>query len=47
MEIERCGNVSMKQVRKRVKHHLEAVFEVALIMTSLEKLKINESKSDT
>jgi lipoate-protein ligase B len=54
MERELCGNVSMKQVRERVKHHLEAVFEVALIMTSLEKLKTDnlwletdESNSDT
>ena len=47
MERERCGNVSMKQVRDRVKHHLEAVFEIALIMTRLEELKINETKSDT
>jgi len=42
MEIEHCGNVSMKQVSERVKHHFEAVFEVTLIMTSLEKLKIDD-----
>jgi lipoate-protein ligase B len=47
MELERSGNVSMKQVRKRVKHHLESVFEITLIMTRLEKLKINESESGT
>jgi lipoate-protein ligase B len=47
MELERSGNVSMKQVRKRVKHHLEAVFDITLIMTRLEKLKIDESSSDT
>jgi len=47
MELERSGNVSMKQVRKRVKHHLESVFDITLIMTRLEKLKINESKSGT
>jgi lipoate-protein ligase B len=47
MELEHSGNVSMKQVRKRVKHHLESVFEITLIMTLLEKLKINESESGT
>lgn len=54
MERELCENVSMKQVRERIKHHLEAVFQVALIMTRLEKLKIDnlwlkthESNSDT
>jgi lipoate-protein ligase B len=40
MECELSRNVSMKRVRERIKHHLEAVFDVALIMTSLEKLKI-------
>jgi len=40
MERELSRNVSMKQVRERVKHHLEAVFKVTLMMTSLEKLKI-------
>jgi lipoate-protein ligase B len=47
MEVELCDTVSMKQVRKRVKHHLEAVFDITLIMTCLEKLKIDESRSDT
>ena len=46
IERELSRNVSMKRVRDRVKHHLEAVFDVALIMTRLEKLKIDESKSD-
>lgn len=40
MERELSRNVSMKRVRERIKHHLEAVFKVALMMTSLEKLKI-------
>jgi lipoate-protein ligase B len=40
MERELSRNVSMKRVRERIKYHLEAVFDVALIMTSLEKLKI-------
>jgi lipoate-protein ligase B len=47
IEVERCDTVSMKQVRKRVKHHLEAVFDVTLVMTRLEKLKIDESRSGT
>ena len=47
MELERSGNVSMNQVRERIKHHLEAVFDITLIMTRLENLKIDESKSDT
>ena len=47
MERELSRNVSMKRVRERVKHHLEVVFDVALIMTRLEKLKIDESKSAT
>jgi len=42
METEHCGNVSMKQVSERVKHHFESVFGVELIMTSLEKLKIDD-----
>jgi lipoate-protein ligase B len=46
MERELCENVSMEQVRERVKHHLEAVFQVALIMTRLKKLKIDGSSSD-
>ena len=40
MERELSRNVSIKRVRERIKHHLEAVFDVALIMTSLEELKI-------
>jgi lipoate-protein ligase B len=40
MERELSRNVSMKRVSERIKHHLKAVFDVALIMTSLEKLKI-------
>ena len=40
MERELSRNVSMKRVRERIKYHLEAVFDVALIMTSLEELKI-------
>jgi lipoate-protein ligase B len=47
MERELSRNVSMKRVRERIKHHLEAVFGIALMMTRLEKLKIDESKSDT
>jgi lipoate-protein ligase B len=46
MERELSRNVSIKRVRERIKHHLEAVFGVALMMTRLEKLKIDESKSD-
>ncbi|MGD9105971.1 MAG: lipoyl(octanoyl) transferase LipB [Desulfobacterales bacterium] len=42
MERELSGDISMKQVRERVKHHLEAVFDVALMMTRLETLKIND-----
>ena len=40
MERELSRNVSMKRVRERIKYHLEAVFKVTLMMTSLEKLKI-------
>jgi lipoate-protein ligase B len=47
MEIERCGTVSMKEVRERIKHHMEAIFDITLVMTRLEKLKIDESRSDT
>jgi len=47
MERELSRNISMKRVRERIKHHLEVVFGVALMMTRLEKLKIDESKSDT
>lgn len=54
MERELSRKVSMKRVRARVKHHLEAVFGVELMMTGLEKLKIDnlwlkidESKPDT
>ncbi|MFO7971799.1 MAG: lipoyl(octanoyl) transferase LipB [Desulfobacterales bacterium] len=47
MERELCKNVSMKQVRERVKHHVEAVFQVSLTLTPLEKLKIDGSSSDT
>jgi lipoate-protein ligase B len=46
MERELCGNVSMKQVRERVKHHLEEVFDVALTLTPLEELKIDDSGSN-
>ena len=42
MEHELSRKVSMKRVRERVKHHLEAVFGVSLIMTGLEKLKIDD-----
>jgi lipoate-protein ligase B len=40
MERELSRKVSMKRVRERIKHHLEAVFGVSLIMTRLEKLKV-------
>jgi len=39
MERELSRKLSMSQVRETIKHHLEAVFGVALMMTSLEKLK--------
>jgi len=42
MEHELSRKVSMKRVRERVKHHLEAVFGVSLMMTRLEKLKIDD-----
>jgi len=42
MERELSRKVSMKRVRERVKHHLEAVFGVSLMMTRLEKLKIDD-----
>jgi lipoate-protein ligase B len=42
MEIELSGNISITQVRERIKHHLESVFDVELIMTSLEKLKTDK-----
>ena len=38
MERELSGSVPMEQVRERVKHHMETVFDVALILTHLEKL---------
>jgi lipoate-protein ligase B len=38
MERELSGSVPMKRVRERIKHHMEAVFDVSLIMTHLEKL---------
>jgi lipoate-protein ligase B len=41
MERELSRKVSMNQVRETVKHHLEAVFGVALVITSLEKLKVD------
>ena len=41
MERELSRKVSMNQVRETVKHHLEAVFGVALVITSLEKLKFD------
>jgi len=43
MAHELSRKVSMKRVRERVKHHLKAVFGVSLMMTQLEKLKIDES----
>jgi len=42
VERELSHKLSMSQVRETVKHHLEAVFGVALMMTSLEKLKIDD-----
>jgi lipoate-protein ligase B len=42
IEHELSRKVSMKGVRKRIKHHLEAVFGVSLMMTRLEKLKIDD-----
>ncbi|MGD2030289.1 MAG: lipoyl(octanoyl) transferase LipB [Desulfobacterales bacterium] len=47
MAHELSRKVSMKQVRERVKHHLKAVFGVSLMMTRLEKLKIDETSSET
>ncbi len=41
MERELSRKLSMSQVRKTVKHHLEAVFEVTLIMTNLKELQID------
>jgi lipoate-protein ligase B len=43
MARELSRKVSMKRVRERIKHHLEAVFGVSLTMTRLEKLKIDGS----
>ncbi len=41
MEKELSHKVSMNQVRETVKSHIEAVFEVELIITSLKELKID------
>jgi len=42
MEKELSRKVSMNQVRETVKSHIEAVFGVELIMTSLKELKIDK-----
>lgn len=41
IEKELSRKVSMNQVRETVKHHVQAVFGVELVMTSLKKLKID------
>ena len=39
MAQELACDISMNRVRKTIKHHLEAIFEVELVTTSLDKLK--------
>ncbi|MEE8553301.1 MAG: octanoyltransferase, partial [Desulfobacterales bacterium] len=40
MEREISRKVSMNQVRENIKLHLKSVFEIGLVMTSLQKMKI-------
>jgi lipoate-protein ligase B len=41
MEREISRRVSMNQVRENIKLHLETVFGIGLVMTSLQKLRLN------